>query len=289
METPVEITECPRDALQGCPRLIPAEEKIALLRLLLAAGCRRLDCASFVAPRAVPQMADSEAVLAGLGPLPAGTELIAIVLNRRGVERAGAAPVGTVGYPLSVSPTFQRQNANQTPEQALAVLGEIKAAADGLRRRTIVYISMAFGNPFGDAYEPELVQRAVAAVERMGIGEILLADTAGQAQPAAVAALFARVRSRFVGLSIGLHLHSRPDAAGEKIAAAYAAGCRRFDAATGGLGGCPFAGDRLVGNIATETLLAELAKHGARLPFDAAALGEVRAYTERLREKYCNG
>lgn len=289
METPVEITECPRDALQGCPRLIPAEEKIALLRLLLAAGCRRLDCASFVAPRAVPQMADSEAVLAGLGPLPAGTELIAIVLNRRGVERAGAAPVGTVGYPLSVSPTFQRQNANQTPEQALAVLGEIKAAADGLRRRTIVYISMAFGNPFGDAYGPELVEQAVAAAERMGIGEILLADTAGQAQPAAVAALFARVRSRFAGLSIGLHLHSRPDAAGEKIAAAYAAGCRRFDAATGGLGGCPFAGDRLVGNIATETLLAELAKHGARLHFDAAALGEARAYTERLREKYCNG
>ncbi|MGH9527458.1 MAG: hydroxymethylglutaryl-CoA lyase [Terriglobales bacterium] len=289
METPVEITECPRDALQGCPRLVPAEEKIALLRLLLAAGCRRLDCASFVSPRAVPQMADSEAVLAGLGPLPAGTELIAIVLNRRGAERAGAAPVGTVGYPLSVSPTFQRQNANQTPEQALAVLGQIKAAADGLRRRTIVYISMAFGNPFGDAYGPELVEQAVAAAERMGIGEILLADTAGQAQPAAIAALFALVRSRFAGLSIGLHLHSRPDAAGEKIAAAYAAGCLRFDAATGGLGGCPFAGDHLVGNIATETLLAELAKHGARLPFDAAALSEARAYTERLREKYCGG
>lgn len=287
MEEAVEITECPRDALQGCPRLIPAAEKIALLRFLLAAGCRRLDCASFVSPQAVPQMADSEAVLAGLGPVPAGTELIAIVLNRRGVERAGATAAGTVGYPLSVSPTFQRQNANQTPQAALAVLRDIKAAADALRRRTIVYISMAFGNPFGDEYGPERVDDAIQAAAALGIKEVLLADTAGRAQPRAIAELFAHVQARFPALRLGLHLHSRPDFAAEKILAAYEAGCRRFDAATGGLGGCPFAGDRMVGNLATEILLDVLAARGARLPFAAAALGAARAYTERLRAAYC--
>lgn len=287
MEEAVEITECPRDALQGCRRLIPTAEKIALLRLLLAAGCRRLDCASFVSSRAVPQMADSEAVLAGLGPIPKGAELIGIVLNRRGVERAGATAIGTVGYPLSVSPAFQRQNANQTPEQALAVLREIKAAADGLRRRVIVYISMAFGNPFGDEYRPEQAGDAVAAAAGLGIEEILLADTAGLAQPRAIAELFDHVQGRFPYLRIGLHLHSRPDFAAEKIVAAYEAGCRRFDAATGGLGGCPFAGDRMVGNLATETLLDVLAAEEARLPFQSEALGAARAFTGMLREKYC--
>lgn len=287
MDTPVTITECPRDALQGCQRQIPTAEKIALLRLLAAAGCRRLDCASFVSPRAVPQMADSEAVLAGLGPLPQGTELIGIVLNARGVERAAATAIATVGYPLSISPTFQRQNANQSPGEALTVLRQIKSAADAAGRRTVVYISMAFGNPFGDAYGPELVEQAVAAAVGMRIEEVLLADTAGLAQPAAVAGLVEQVRSRFPGLRVGVHLHSRPDMAAEKILAAYDAGCRQFDCATGGLGGCPFAGDRLVGNIATETLLEVLGGHGARIPFSPEALGPARAYTERLRLAYC--
>ncbi|MGH9533591.1 MAG: hydroxymethylglutaryl-CoA lyase [Terriglobales bacterium] len=288
MDEPITITECPRDALQGCPRPIPAEEKIALLRLLLAAGCRRLDCASFVSPRAVPQMADSEAVLAGLGPLPPGTELIGIVLNRRGVERAAPTAVGVVGFPLSISPTFQRQNAHQSPAEAWAALREVKAAADAAGRRTRVYISMAFGNPFGDAYGSEQVDAAITAAAALGIEECLLADTAGVAQAADIGRLFAHVRRGFPALRLGLHLHSRPEAAAEKILAAYQAGCRRFDAATGGLGGCPFAGDRLVGNLATEDLLAVLAGRNARLPVTAEALGPARAYTERLRRAYCS-
>lgn len=283
----VKWIECPRDALQGCPRPIPTERKAELLRRLLAAGLRHLDCASFVSPHAVPQMADSEAVLAQLGAIPAGTELIGIVLNRRGAQRAAATPVTTLGYPYSISPAFQLRNANQTPAQARAELQAIQQAAEAAGRKTVVYISMAFGNPYGDDYSPRLVAEAVAWVAGLGIREVSLADTVGRAGAPAIAALFAELRPRFPDLELGLHLHGRREDAAAKVTAAYAAGCRRFDGALGGLGGCPFAEDELVGNIPTEVALPALAAVGAEIPAVPRDWAGALDWVEQIRREYC--
>ncbi|MGH9542511.1 MAG: hydroxymethylglutaryl-CoA lyase [Terriglobales bacterium] len=286
MET-VKWIECPRDALQGCPRPIPAELKAELLRRLLAAGFHHLDCASFVSPQAVPQMADAEAVLARLGPVPAGAELIGIVLNRRGAERAAATTVSTLGFPFSISPTFQQRNAHQSLPQARDELRAIQDAAGRAARKLIVYISMAFGNPYGDAYAPELVAEAVAWSAGLGVAAISLADTVGRATAQQIAALFAPLRRQFPALELGLHLHGRRETAAAKVGAAYAAGCRRFDGALAGLGGCPFADDDLVGNIPSEIALPALAAAGARVPATAPDWGGALELIERLRRDYC--
>jgi hydroxymethylglutaryl-CoA lyase len=262
----VKIVECPRDAWQGLAVPIPAQRKAAYLRALIDAGFTSIDAVSFVSPAAVPQMADSEEVLQLLGPVQ-GVELIAIVVNTKGAERAiKTGAVQTLGFPYSVSPEFLKRNQNQTPDRSLAVLRSIVALARDAGLDLVAYVSMAFGNPYGDAWSVTMVEDACAQLIEAGVRQVSLADTVGLATPARVAEMLARLLAAPAGVEIGTHLHARPQDATAKIRAAYDAGCRRFDAAIGGLGGCPFAQDALVGNLATETLLAELEALGARTP-----------------------
>jgi len=262
----VKLIECPRDAWQGVKGQIPTEVKVAYLRALIGAGFKHIDAVSFVSPKAVQQMADAEEVLRRLDP-PDDVEIIGIVVNEKGADRAIATEaVRTLGFPYSVSPTFLRNNQNQSLEEAVDVLENIKQKADAAALDTVAYISMAFGNPYGDLWNVEEVMEAVRLLGDMGIEQISLADTVGRAREAEVARLISAVLDEFEEIEIGVHLHSRPEDAAVKVAAAYAAGCRRFDSALGGLGGCPFAQDELVGNIPTEKVLEALRRLGVELP-----------------------
>jgi hydroxymethylglutaryl-CoA lyase len=262
----VKIIECPRDAWQGLPKHIPAEEKVEYLRSLIDAGFAHIDAASFVSSIAVPQMADSELVLASL-ELPANVELIGIVVNERGAARAiDTHKITTLGYPYSVSPTFLQQNQRQTAEEALANLESISLLALQNKLGLVVYISMAFGNPYGDPWsEHQVVDVCKYLIER-GVKQISLADTVGLASPEQVAKLASKVIAIDTSVEIGVHLHAKPQDAASLIRAAYNAGCRRFDTAIGGLGGCPFAQEDLVGNLPTEILIRSLEQLGAELP-----------------------
>ena len=262
----VKLIECPRDAWQGLPGQIPSPTKVEYLKALVAAGFKHIDAVSFVSPKAVPQMADSEAVLSELDP-PDDVEVIAIVVNERGVERAIATnAVRTVGFPYSLSPTFLKNNQNQTLEENLDILERVKQKADEGGLDTIAYISMAFGNPYGDLWNAEELIVGISLLADMDLQAISLADTVGLATPQQIADLVGPVLEKFEGIEIGVHLHSRPGEAMDKVLAAYDAGCRRFDSAIGGLGGCPFAQDVLVGNIPTALLLEALQRRGAPLP-----------------------
>jgi len=262
----VKIVECPRDAWQGLRAIIPAPQKADYLQKLIAAGFTTIDAVSFVSPAAVPQMADSEQVLE-LVDVPENLEIIGIVVNERGAERAiETGTVQTLGFPYSISPEFLRRNQKQTQEESLRVLGSIAAMAGGAERNVVAYVSMAFGNPYGDPSSIDAAVHACTQLIGMGIRQISLADTVGLATAAQIEETIARVLEAGDGAEIGVHLHGRPQDAVQKIRAAYRAGCRRFDAAIGGLGGCPFAQDALVGNIATEVLIAELNDLGAEVP-----------------------
>jgi hydroxymethylglutaryl-CoA lyase len=262
----VKIVECPRDAWQGLRAIIPAPQKADYLQKLIAAGFTAIDAVSFVSPAAVPQMADSEQVLE-LVDVPENLEIIGIVVNERGAERAiETGTVQTFGFPYSISPEFLRRNQKQTQEESLRVLGSIAAMAGGTERNVVAYVSMAFGNPYGDPSSIDAAVHACTQLTGMGIRQISLADTVGLATAAQIEETIARVLEAGDGAEIGVHLHGRPQDAVQKIRAAYRAGCRRFDAAIGGLGGCPFAQDALVGNIATEALIAELNDLGAEVP-----------------------
>jgi hydroxymethylglutaryl-CoA lyase len=262
----VKLIECPRDAWQGLKGQIPTYIKLDYLKALIAAGFKHIDAVSFVSPKAVPQMADSETVLKELDP-PDDVEIIGIVVNEKGVERAiNSEAVSTVGFPYSVSPTFLSHNQRQTLEEAIDELEKIKQKAEEARLETVVYISMAFGNPYGDEWSTQEVVDAVDLLESYGIKMISLADTVGIAGPKQIGELVSRVLAKYGYLEIGVHLHSRPERAAEKILAAYDAGCRRFDSALGGLGGCPFAQDALVGNIPTEKVIAAFEQRGVILP-----------------------
>jgi hydroxymethylglutaryl-CoA lyase len=262
----VKLIECPRDAWQGLAGQIPTELKVDYLQALISVGFKHIDAVSFVSAKAVPQMADSEAVLQALDP-PDDVELIGIVVNEKGAERAIATQaVRTLGFPYSVSPAFLEKNQHQTPEAALDELEKIQKRAEEAGLEVVVYISMAFGNPYGDPWDAEEVVNAVDMLESNGIRMISLADTVGLASAVEIERLVAPVVEKYGYLEIGVHLHSRPQGAAEKVLAAYRAGCRRFDSALGGLGGCPFAQDALVGNLATETVIHALKSEKARLP-----------------------
>jgi hydroxymethylglutaryl-CoA lyase len=265
MSNRVKLIECPRDAWQGLKGQIPTEMKVEYLRALIAAGFKHIDAVSFVSPKAVPQMADSEEVLRQLKP-PKEVEIIGIVVNQKGAERAIATEaVQTLGFPYSVSPTFLERNQHQTLEAAIDELEQVKKKADEAGLGVVAYISMAFGNPYGDLWNIEEVVEAVGILADMDIREVSLADTVGVATPQQVKELVSAVSSAHDHLEIGAHLHSTRAGAGEKIIAAYEAGCRRFDSAIGGLGGCPFAQDEMVGNIPTEVAVQTLREHGAEL------------------------
>ncbi len=262
----VKLIECPRDAWQGLPRQIPTERKVEYLRALVAAGFRHIDAVSFVSPKATPQMADSEEVLDQLGELN-GVEIIGIVVNEKGAARAIATgAVKTLGYPCSISETFLRRNQNQSPEENQSVLKRIKEMADGSGLEMVAYISMAFGNPYGDLWSEAKVVEAARAVFGLGIRTISLSDTAGAAEPEGIHQVVGDVLRNCPECEIGVHMHSTRAAAGAKILAAFDAGCRRFDSAIGGLGGCPFAQDALVGNIPTEEVLHALEQRGVKMP-----------------------
>lgn len=266
MADEVKIVECPRDAWQGLPGVIPAEAKADYLRKLIDAGFKHIDAVSFVSPLAVPQMADSEQVLLGLS-LPADVEIIGIVVNEKGAQRAvNAEGVKTLGFPYSISPEFLRRNQHQTLEQSIDTLQSIYTLAEDEGRNVVAYVSMAFGNPYGDAWDIDEVLEACDLIAECGVKQVSLADTVGVAGASQIEEVLAAAIGEYGNLEIGVHLHARPADAAERIRAAFKAGCRRFDAAIGGLGGCPFAQDVLVGNIPTEILIAELRQCGAQLP-----------------------
>jgi hydroxymethylglutaryl-CoA lyase len=280
----VKIVECPRDAWQGLPLKMAAEVKADYLRTLVASGFKHIDAVSFVAAAAVPQMADSEKVLEYLDP-PDAVEIIGIVVNAKGAERAvKTGAVSTLGFPYSISPGFLQRNQNQTPEESLEALEAVGEIAYKAGMDVVAYISMAFGNPYGDPWNIDEVVAACDLLVDSGVRQISLADTVGLAAPKLVADVLADVMAVHGDVEIGVHLHARYDGAAEKIRAAYGVGCRRFDAAIGGLGGCPFAQDALVGNIPTETLIAVLKELGAELPELRPLDGLIHASEEIARK-----
>src|SRR5258705_8362832 len=265
----VKLIECTRDAWQGLPDLVPTDYKAEYLKELLLAGFKHIDAVSFVSPKHVKQMADSEEVMAKLNDsLPANVEkpeIIGIVVNEIGLERALATPgVSSNGYPYSISAYFRRANANMTRAESRALVETLKRETKKADKNLVIYISMAFGNPYEEPWGPEIVQDTLGWLKDIRITTVSLADTVGTATPDLIHSVYAQVKDHVASVELGVHLHSRPDTAEEKINAAYAAGCRRFDSALTGLGGCPFAGDSLVGNIPTESGLAARTKLGVR-------------------------
>jgi hydroxymethylglutaryl-CoA lyase len=281
----VKQIECPRDAWQGLKRQIPTELKARYLAALIEAGFKHIDAVSFVSPRAVPQMADSEKMLEQVSP-PDDVEIIGIVVNEKGAERAIVTEaVTTLGYPHSVSETFLRKNQNQSIEQSYETLESIKARAAGAGLGTVVYISMAFGNPYDDPWGEDELREVVGKLAAIGIRSISLADTVGIASPELIQRVVASVVNQYPDYDIGAHLHSGPREASAKVLAAYDAGCRRFDSAVGGLGGCPFAQDALVGNIPTESVLAALEQRGVKLSV-SESLKDVLALNSLIAGNY---
>ena len=262
----LKLIECPRDAWQGLPRKIPTELKAQYLRALISAGFKHVDAVSFVSPKAVPQMADSEQVLEQL-EAPTDVEIIGVVVNEKGAERAIATKrVTTLGYPCSISPTFLRRNQNQSPDENFEALEAIKKRADDADVDLVVYVSMAFGNPYGDSWNENELQAPIARIAELGIRSISLADTVGMADATLIQQVVTTAMTSGSACEIGVHLHSTQADAIGKILSAYDAGCRRFDSAIGGLGGCPFAQNALVGNIPTESVIAALKQRGVDLP-----------------------
>ncbi len=288
----VKIIECPRDAWQGLTEIIPTEAKVEYLTGLLQLGFRHIDAVSFVSPKHVPQMADSEDVMRRLThAFPAGEppEIIGIVVNEQGLDRALSTPgVTTIGYPYSISAYFRRANANMSRDESRALVEKLQKETRAAGRGLVVYISMAFGNPYDEPWGPEIVEDTLVWLKDIGVRTVSLADTVGTATPDAVAELFSGVRAAADGIELGVHLHSRPEGAAEKVLAAYEAGCRRFDGALTGFGGCPFAGDALVGNIPTETVIATLAARGVSTGIDTRSLAIACAMTGKIRETYAH-
>jgi hydroxymethylglutaryl-CoA lyase len=290
---PVKLIECPRDAWQGLPDFIPTEYKAEYLKQLVRAGFKHIDAVSFVSPKHVTQMADSEDVMAKLNAsLPDNIdppEIIGIVVNEKGLERALATPgVTTIGYPYSISAYFRRANANMTKNESRLLVEKLRKETLAAKKDLVVYISMAFGNPYDEPWGPEIVIDALDWLKGIRVRTVSLADTVGTASPELVGDLFRQMKDEAAGLELGVHLHSRPETAEAKILAAYEAGCRRLDSALTGLGGCPFAGDNLVGNIATEDVLAALKKAGADPGIDSSRLATVLAMTNEIRAKYAH-
>ena len=275
------------------PDFIPTELKAEYLRELVLAGFTHIDAVSFVSPKHVKQMADSEEVMAKFNDSLSididRPEIIGIVVNEKGLERALATPgVTTIGYPYSISAYFRRANANMSRDESRKLVEKLKKDAAAASRDLVIYISMAFGNPYDEPWGPELVHETLEWLKDIRVRTVSLADTVGTADAKLVGDLYREVKDHVAGIELGVHLHSRPENAEEKIMAAYEAGCRRFDSALTGLGGCPFAGDNLVGNIATEQVLAALKKAGADPGIEPERLTKILAMTNEIRAKYAH-
>ncbi|HLK98750.1 MAG TPA: hydroxymethylglutaryl-CoA lyase [Hymenobacter sp.] len=279
----MKLIDCPRDAMQGWPTFIPTSYKITYLNTLLRVGFDTLDFGSFVSPKAIPQLADTIEVLEGLDLGQSGTHLLAIVANLRGAETAAQHPqIRYIGFPLSVSETFQQRNTNKSIAEALDNVARMQELCARTGQEQVVYLSMGFGNPYGDPWSPEILGEFTQKLDALGVSIVALSDTIGASVPATIAPPFRELTAAFPHIEFGAHLHTTPDTWREKVLAAYEAGCRRFDGALGGYGGCPMAADQLTGNMPTERLIEFALEVGEPLRLDLEALGEARTLNQEI-------
>lgn len=283
----MKLIECPRDAMQGLTEFIPTSTKVRYLDQILKVGFDTIDFGSFVSPKAIPQMRDTVDVLEQLSWKESTSALLAIVANTRGAEEASHHQAITyLGFPLSISETFQKRNTNKTIAEALVSLEEIQNICVRTGKKLVTYISMGFGNPYGDAYSPDHVARFVDILVTLGASAISLADTIGVSTPQNITSLFTTLSQQYPDTELGVHLHSTPATAFEKIDAAFKAGCRRFDGAIKGFGGCPMADDELVGNLATEKIIQYLDEQGVKTGIDQHAFAKALQMADEIFPKH---
>lgn len=283
----MKIIECPRDAMQGIDEFIPTEKKIRYINQLLQVGFDTIDFGSFVSAKAIPQLRDTAEVLAGLDLNSTTSKLLAIVANTRGAEEASKHDaIQYLGFPLSISETFQQRNTNKSIVEALNSVAEIQNLCEANNKKQVVYISMGFGNPYNDPYDVEIVGKFVDILNTLGVEIVSLADTIGVSTPDQITYLFSTLSKQFPSMELGAHLHSNPKSSLEKVNAAYQAGCKRFDGAIKGFGGCPMAKDELVGNLATETILAYLQDKGAVAGINQEAFIKASVMADEIFPKH---
>ncbi|WP_181306509.1 hydroxymethylglutaryl-CoA lyase [Rufibacter sp. XAAS-G3-1] len=269
----MKIIECPRDAMQGLAEFVPTEQKVKYLQTLLEVGFDSLDFGSFVSPKAIPQMRDTAQVLAQLDTTVSATKLLAIVANVRGAQQAAEqALIRYIGFPLSLSEEFQKRNTNKSIAEALTEVAQMQELCGQHNKELVLYLSMGFGNPYGEPWEPALAGEMTRQLDALGIRVISLSDTIGVSNPATIQDLFSTLITAFPHIEFGAHLHTSPSTWREKVAAAYESGCRRMDGALLGYGGCPMAKDELVGNMPTEKMLSYLQEKGVPLGLNQEAL-----------------
>jgi hydroxymethylglutaryl-CoA lyase len=277
---PIKITECPRDAMQGLTAFIPTDVKAAYINILLQVGFDTIDFGSFVSPKAIPQLRDTAEVLNKLNLSGTGSKLLAIVANYRGAQDAVVhEEITYLGYPFSISETFQQRNTNSSVNDAYELVKRMKELCESRSRQLLVYLSMGFGNPYGDEWNADIVNHWTEKLVQEGIGTIALADTIGMATPDQISEIYPQLCNSFPDTEFGIHLHSTPETWREKVKAAYESGCKRFDSALKGYGGCPMANDALTGNIATESLIGYLETQYAVTGLNMDKLKEAMDYS----------
>lgn len=283
MNSSVKIIECPRDAMQGIKTLIPTQKKIDYINSLLKVGFDTIDFGSFVSPVKTPQMADTEEVLAGLDRSGSSSKLLAIVLNLQGAEKAFMhEEIDVIGYPFSISETFQLRNTNKTILESIALVEILVKKCAEHNKELVIYVSMCFGNPYGDTYNYEIINYWVNQLVQLGVKSISLSDTVGVATNESIRDIFTLLVKKYPDIEIGAHFHTRPENSMEKIDIAYKAGCRRFDGAIKGFGGCPMAKDELVGNMPTEVLVNYFEQSNKGMNIDLTAFNQAYDYSSLI-------
>lgn len=289
MPNEIKLIECPRDAMQGLKAFIPTEEKISYLNSLLKVGFDTLDFGSFVSPSAIPQMADTALLLPNLDLENSKTKLLAIIANVRGAREASMfEQISFMGFPFSISETFQKRNTNSTIEESLSTVEQAWNICERSGKQLVVYLSMGFGNPYGDKWNPEIVMQWTEKISAIGVKIISLADTVGVAKPDDISNLYKHLISEFPSVEFGGHFHTKPNEWKEKIDAAFNNGCKRFDGALKGYGGCPMADDKLTGNMPTENLIQYLADKKIELSINNSNLSSAIAEADKLFSKYAS-
>ena len=287
MSKSVKIIECPRDAMQGIKSFIPTLDKVQYVQALLRVGFHTIDFGSFVSPKAIPHMQDTAALISALDSTASNTKLLAIVANERGAKTAAAfEQIDYLGFPFSISENFQMRNTHKTIAQSEVVLKEILDIANRKQKQVVVYLSMAFGNPYGDHWTVDIVGDWVHHLHKMGVQILSLSDTIGSSKPQSISCLFSTLITAYPAIEFGAHLHTHPNTWYEKVEAAYVAGCRRFDGAINGYGGCPMAKDALTGNMPTEKLLSYFNTQKIQTNLDALAFESAYNEASKLFSKY---
>jgi hydroxymethylglutaryl-CoA lyase len=285
MKNAVKLIECPRDAMQGIKAFIPSEKKVQYIQSLLRVGFDTIDFGSFVSPKAIPQMIDTTEVLAQLDLSETKSKLLAIIANTRGASDASQHPeIDYLGYPFSISENFQMRNTHKTIAQSVITLSEILEIANKTNKEVVVYISMGFGNPYGDPWNVDIVGEWTERLSNMGVKILSLSDTIGSSNPENIDYLFSNLISAYPTIEFGAHLHTTPTSWFEKVDAAYKGGCRRFDGAIQGFGGCPMAKDELTGNMPTEKMLSYFTQKKVcdlnAMPFESSYNEATKIFTE---------